>query len=196
MFKSLLILICFILCSANSTFAQEEEDGNDNVKKEIEKSIDKDELPQEILKHLQEMPIALDDAKFYYQEDVDSKSYEAKMDYEEKRYTIAFETKGRLKDIEIEIDESEIPKDVLKQINQYLEDTYERHKIEKIQLHFEPESDKKAFTNRDKPDLYELVVATKDEKSKLEKKEIRFNPEGKQVNTRKILRQSYDFLLF
>lgn len=167
-----------------------------DVKKEIEKGIDEDELPSEIVKQLDEMPIVLDEADFYYQKDVDSESYEAKVDYEDYRYTVSFDTKSNLNDIEIVIDESQLPEATREAINQYLNDTFERHKIEKIQLHFTSKNREKAFSNREEPDLYELVVATKDKKSNLEKKELRFDPEGNLKNTRKILRQSYDFLIF
>lgn len=196
MYKSLSILIGLILWNPISSFAQEDDKDEDDVKKEIEKSIDKDELPEKILRQLKDMPISLDDASFYYQEDIDSKSYEAKMDFEEKKYTIAFEKEANLQDIEIEIDDSEIPEKVMQQIKNYLEDTFQRHNIEKIQLHFKPENKDKAFSDRNHPDMYELVVATKDKKNDLGKKEIQFDSKGNHENTRKILRESSDFLIF
>ncbi|HEA28803.1 MAG TPA: hypothetical protein ENH91_02205 [Leeuwenhoekiella sp.] len=167
-----------------------------SVKNEVEKRITKEEMPAEALRRLEQMPIKLEKARLYLEQDNEHRSVEAKVAHKGKKYSIEFEKTGNLHDIEVVITLDEIPKYIAKTIKNYLKNTYERYKIEKIQQQFSPSNTQDAFGERKNPDKYELIVATKNKENKLEKKEIRFDPNGNLLETRKIIRRSYDFLLF
>jgi hypothetical protein len=173
----------------NSAFSQD-------VKNEVEKRIKRKEMPAEAIQTLKTMPINLNESKFYLEKDNKHSSFEAKVKYKDHRYSIELNKKGELLDIEVVINLEEIPEEVRETIENYLENTYERHKIEKIQEHFIPANTQDAFDERKNPDKYELIVATKNKENKLEKREILFNSNGKELETRKVIRRAYEFLLF
>lgn len=185
--KFLLSIILILL--VNAAFSQV-------TKNEVEKRIKRSEMPAEAILILKNMPINLKNAKFYLEKDNEHSSFEAKVKFKGHKYSIELDENGELLDIEIAIDLNEIPENVTKFIKNYLKNTYERHKIEKIQEHFIPVNTKDAFDERKKPDKYEFIVATKNKENKLEEMEIHFDSTGKELETRKVIRRSYEFFLF
>ncbi len=185
--KFLLSVILILL--GNAAFSQE-------TKNEVEKRIKEAEMPAEAIHTLKTLPINLNRTKFYLESDNEHSSFEAKVKLKGHKYSIEFDKNGELLDIEIAIDLDEIPENITKSIKNYLKNTYERHKIEKIQEHFIPANTRDAFDERKNPDKYEFIVATKNKENKLEEMEIRFDSTGKELETRKVIRRSYEFFLF
>ncbi|MGB3774120.1 MAG: hypothetical protein WA951_02585 [Leeuwenhoekiella sp.] len=181
---SLIIMLLF-----TTVFSQE-------VKNEVEKRIEKQEMPSKALELLESMPVNMKKAKFYNEKDNEHSSYEAKVKYKNRKYSIEFDNSGALHDIEVLLDFDKLPKNTAKTIKNYLKTTYERHKIEKTQQQYSPANFKNAFEKDIGPDKYELIVATKNKENELEKREILFDSNGKELSTRKVIRNSYDFLLF
>tara|TARA_R110002020_G_scaffold474035_2_gene704316 strand:+ start:87 stop:650 length:564 start_codon:yes stop_codon:yes gene_type:complete len=186
--KVLLSIICLVIYSI--AFSQ-------GVKEEVEKRIDLSEMPQEAKIYIKQMPIeTTTKIKYYFEKDRDRESYEAKFKFEDHKYSVEFDPDGNLQDIEVRHKKNDLPEDIVKRIEHYLQNTYSRYKIEKIQTQYLPLHAKRAFKEKIEPDGYELIVATKNEKNKLEKYEMTFNPRGSFLKSRKIVRRSYDFLLF
>ena len=185
------ILVSIIFVFLNSmAFSQD-------VKEEVEKRIYISEMPTQAVIYIKQMPIdTATKIKYYFEQDKDRKSYEAKFKFKEHKYSVEFDINGNLQDIEVRQKKSDLPEDILARIESYLTDTYSRYKIEKTQMQYLPLHAKRAFKENIKPDGYELIVATKNEKNKLEKYEMTFNPKGSFLKSRKIVRRSYDFLLF
>jgi len=71
--------------------------------------------------------------KWYLEYSQNGKSYEAKFWHQKHFYSVEFDSLGKLEDVEIEIQESEVPVEAWKQIQSYFESDYEQVKVEKIQ---------------------------------------------------------------
>lgn len=166
------------------------------VKHEVEDRIDASEMPAQAVKYIEQIKIKTKRLKYYLEEDEGKKGYEAKFKNNGKKYSVEFDDLGSLQDIEVRISESKTPEKILKTIEHYLNQNYNRFKIEKIQAQYLPLHANRAFTDKINPDAYELIVATKNDDNKLQKFEMTFNAQGKYIKSRKIIRRSYDFLLF
>ncbi len=164
------------------------------VKQEVEKRIDAEEMPPAALDYLNTLRGTKRKLHFYMEHDGEHQSYEAKFKIKHAKYSVEFNSEGQLEDIEI----LQTPKKMgsaLTAVKQYLETNFERYRIEKIQSHFEKGQD---FDTSDpgNPDAWELIVATKNSENKLERFEMTFDVTGKYLKSRKVVRRSYEFLLF
>ncbi len=74
--------------------------------------------------------------KWYLEEGLERYSIEAKYKRNGKRYSVEFDTLGTLEDVEIEIDQSEIPQETYRSICERLIAEGDRHKIDKIQIQY------------------------------------------------------------
>jgi len=74
--------------------------------------------------------------KWYLEEGLERYSIEAKYKRNGKRYSVEFDTLGTLEDVEIEIDQSEIPQETYRSICERLSAEGDRHKIDKIQIQY------------------------------------------------------------
>jgi len=192
--KHLLLLFIYIL----PIFAL----AQDN-KIEKEDRIKLEEMPESVSLFLKEnLPENIKKVRYYYETDGQKKSYEAKFKYERYNFSVEFNKDGNLEDVEITAKKNELIKLVYGNIEAHLEQNHERYRIEKIQAQYlSKDGDAKNTFYRSlnfrklQPDNYELIVATK-EKGKLEKFEILFDEMGIFKEQRKIIRNSYDYLLF
>lgn len=71
--------------------------------------------------------------KWYYEETSGDRSYEAKLDWEGHMHSVEFDTAGVIQDIEISIGFEEMPAAVRSKIFTFLDITYQKHRILKIQ---------------------------------------------------------------
>ena len=170
-------------------------------KVEKEKDINADRMPGNSLEFLMKnIPEKHRKLRFYYETDGEKESYEAKFKHSGSRFSVEFSSEGILEDVEVEADDDELEKSVLKNIKDHLKDTHERFKIEKIQFQYVNNDNPIETMQRAKqlfstPDHYELIVATKN-KGKLKKYEMTFDAQGKFEKQREIIRNSYDYLIF
>lgn len=172
-------------------------------KVEKEDRIPLEEMPEKASSFLKEnLPENIRKARYYYETDGKHTSYEAKFKYARRRFSVEFNTEGRLEDVEITAEKNELIKTVYNNIEAHLDKNHERFRIEKIQAQYltNEDTDKNTFTRslnfqNFQPDKYELIVATK-EAGKLEKFEMLFDAMGIFVEKRKIIMNSYDYLLF
>ena len=92
-----------------------------------------DEVPSSSLDVIQHFPF---DGKirWYIEQGIDQISIEAKTKWKDRRYSVEFDRHGVLEDVEIEIEENEIPDKVQIALHTYLGDHFDKYKIRKVQL--------------------------------------------------------------
>ena len=163
-------------------------------KQEQEQRVDAREMPAKALLYLQNLAGKKKRIRYYREQDGARRSFEAKFKLEGSKYSVEFDENGALEDIEIERKAREMGR-VRNTIEAYLEKTYARHKIEKIQAQYKPQKEFNSL-NPGNPDAWELIVATKDAANKFERYEITFDAAGNYLNSRNVVRRSYEFLLF
>ena len=74
--------------------------------------------------------------KWYSEENLTGNSVEAKFRFNKKNYSIEFDTKGNLQDVEITIEITEIQEGVKEIIFKKLESEFNKYSIQKIQAHY------------------------------------------------------------
>ena len=139
---------------------------------------------------------------FYKELDGEKSSYEVKFKKSKLYYSVEFDGKGQLEDIEFIIKENDIPEETLKSIKDYLSKTHGKFRFKKIQQQYlNQDSDarstlREAFQNLMTPEInYEIIIATKDRKG-FNEYEITFNADGQHLLTRKSVAPKYDHVLF
>lgn len=104
--------------------------------------------------------------KWYLEYSQNGKSYEAKFHYNGHFHSVEFDSSGNVEDVEIEIKEAEVSREVWKEIKAYFESNYEQVKVEKIQRQFTgSKSDLEDFFDEDETEgivtRYEIVYQGK-----------------------------------
>lgn len=137
--------------------------------------------------------------KWYFEENLQTNSVEAKVQHQQKKYSIEFDPAGTLQDIEIEWDWKELPADIRKAINEQLCAAYDSFKIRQIQIQYT--GDKASLLAVAKNMLppgkyktqYELLV--KGKKGNVTKLyEITFSQNGSLLETSEIIFRNTDTL--
>lgn len=113
-----------ILLSGNLLFAQQ--------KFEKEYRLKTSAVPEQARKFVDSLPFDRR-VKWYVEISELGKTVEAKSKFEHKRYSVEFDSTGKFLDLEIEVDFSELPKDVKEIITQNLESKFGIHHITKTQ---------------------------------------------------------------
>ncbi len=177
--------------------------GLSQAKYEREFRIKKSQFPENALLQIRESLKEAKRIKFYKEIDSAKTSFEAKFKKDKLWYSIEFDKKGILEDIEILIKEIDIPSDTFKEISNYLKTNFSKYRIKKIQqqyLHLKGEpidkTLKNAFQNLLLPTInYELIFAGKKDKSYYDY-EILFDANGKYKSIRRSLPPNYDHVLY
>ncbi|MBT2162713.1 hypothetical protein [Zobellia barbeyronii] len=193
-FKSVLFLVLCITLSTNSAFAQ--------VKNEREHRIRKSQFPEQALTLVKEKLANARRIRFYKEIDSSKISYEAKFKKDRLQYSVKFNAKGKLEDVEIIIKPVDIPNDAYSKITTYLEENFIKYKIRKIQQQYITDGDnvdqtlKEAFQNLMLPSIkYVFLINGKNDNGS-EKFEILFNSEGKFELMKNALPPNYDHVLY
>jgi len=137
--------------------------------------------------------------KWYFEENLEGASVEAKFKAEGSKYSIEFDTAGYIEDVEVVRKMRQMPVPVLKSICTTLDTIFTRHRIGKIQQQFT--GSRQALlqvANRQQvpPEVvvrYEVVVKGKKDKA-ARLYEMTFNDTGKLLNTRQIIFKNTDNL--
>lgn len=185
-------IFLFIIC-CSSVYSQQ-------PKREKEEDIQRNEMPVSVQQYLdRNIPSEARKVRDYFETDGSKKSYETKFKYKGRKFSVEFSENGELEDIEAEAKSRELAQSIINNIRTYLENENDRYKIEKLEAQYR--SDKGAEMTKalnlfkNEPDFFELIVATRN-KDKLEKYEITFDKKGNFVKRRKVIRISYDYLIF
>lgn len=118
----IVILLLFVAASAG---AQE--------KVEMEKRIRVDEVPLPAVEWLNDAYERARKTRWYFEETSGLQSYEAKLKWKGHLHSVEFDTAGVVQDIEITIEWQELPEKVQKNIISYLDSSFQKHRIQKIQ---------------------------------------------------------------
>jgi len=169
-------------------------------KYEREYKIKKENVPSAALAF---MGNTIEDHKinWYLEEQLEGKSIEAKFKLEKKRYSVEFDTRGVLQDIEIEVNNNGIPETVYNTIIKYLTDTSEKFRINKIQIQYSglvPSLESFIQSNPLSSGYtikYELVVQIRRE-GQWQLYEISFDASGQVQATSRIILRNTDNLEF
>ncbi len=139
--------------------------------------------------------------RWYLEENLDRQSLEAKFRYREDRYSIEFDRRGKLEDIEIQIAWEEIPEKARRHISGHLDSAFTAHRVRKIQVQYTGSASALLSLARDRStDLayttqYELVIKARD-KHRWTFYEITFSGEGKRTSISEIIFRNTDHLEF
>ncbi|MCH2192550.1 hypothetical protein [Kordia sp.] len=192
-FCLLLFLGFSLCCSAQKTYKHEKEE-------RIEKKV----FPQNALHLLEEtLPKKIKKAKYYKEQDSSKISYETKLKYKGRKYSVEFSQKGILEDVEVTVKQKHIPPKTLEKIKKHLYNNYSAFRFIKIQRQYNNSNTidaetviKNAFSNdRKSPYLYEIIVEVKTKKKRYFI-EITFTKDGDFKMERTIIQSSYDHILY
>ena len=128
-----IIITLLLVCMYSIGSAQE--------KNEVEKRVKKKEIPDQALEWFKDAYETKRKVRWYYQTDGDDKSYEAKLKYKKQFHSVEFDLEGQVLDIEIQIDEKDILEDAHQPILDYLNSTFTKYSIKKIQIQFTGDAD-------------------------------------------------------
>ncbi|MEL6655994.1 MAG: hypothetical protein AAFY48_18445 [Bacteroidota bacterium] len=102
---------------------------------ERESRIRIDQVPEAAQQFLQAGQIDVK-IKWYYEENLEGNSIEAKFRQDGQRFSVEFDTLGQIQDIEIEISPTELPAPTLLSIEGELGSRFRRFKLQKIQVQY------------------------------------------------------------
>ncbi|WP_246019878.1 hypothetical protein [Muriicola soli] len=146
-----------------------------------------------------------DARKIRYYKEIDSVTitFESKFKKDKLHYSVNFNSKGELEDIEIQISKVDIPSDVWSSIAEHLNGDCKKFKIRRLQQQYPLKNGlsaekiiNDAFQNLILPYInYELIVVCKRDSGR-EEFEYLFNAQGDFVSKRKSLPANYDHILY
>lgn len=176
--------------------------GQAQYKYEREHRILKSQFPTVAITTIEENVTDYRRIKFYKETDSTKVSYEAKLKKDKLWYSIEFDKKGNLEDIEILIKPDDIPNDTYAKIEEYLNNNFTKYRIKRLQQQYPSNTEpidhtfKNAFQNLILPsNNYELVVVGRKEKGYLDY-EILFDADGNFMDIRTSLPPNYDHVLY
>jgi len=191
-YRILTLLALVFCCSLNA-----------QAKYEREFRIKKSQFPQASLALAEPFLNGVRKLRFYKEIDSSKQSYEIKFKRDKLKYSVEFNDKDVLEDIEVGISEVDIPKASYKAMEGFLKNNFSKYKIRKIQQQYPgtafastEETFGNAFQNLILPEIrYELMVYAKTTGHYMDF-EILFDNEGKFLNQRKSLPPNYDHVLY
>ena len=168
------------------------------TKNEIEKRINTEDVPFEIIEDLNLHVKKIDKVKWYFQTDGKKNVYEGKFKQHSQKYSVEFDTLGKIANVEVNIKKREIPNDIFENISNQLRDAFKDYKIEKIQREYLGNEELfKVISNKNPNNnlkiRYEILVNAKIENYR-KLFEILFDSKGYIINKREITPQSTDIL--
>ncbi|MBC2843577.1 hypothetical protein [Winogradskyella flava] len=173
------------------------------TKNEREERIKISEFPELAIPVVQALPEACKRIKFYKETDGDKHSFEVKFKYNKQRYSLEFSEDGIIEDIEITTRFKRIEEKSKTEIERFLKQAFDKHKLIKIQKQFVYSVEKSAsqFINEALSDASLLVpnfeiIAEVRQKKRREIREFTFNDKGLFKNSRILNPTSYEHVLY
>jgi hypothetical protein len=201
------IVNLLLLATLSATAAAQEAE---MPKREVERSVDADELPGAALAVLEEVAAVVEAADYYRETDGEVVSFEAKLQARGYLWSVEFFESGRLMNVEQLIPFDEIPGPVRTRIERGLDSLFARHTLTRIQRQYTPEDEDddedlledllEREGDDDEEDLdalvrYELEANARDG-DVLGAFELTFDADGRLVQQRRIIRRPLDNLLY
>jgi len=166
---------------------------------EVEKSVKTKEVPLSAVENLEAILGADHRIKWYYQEDGTKKVYEAKFKFNSNNYSVEFDTKGDIYNVEIKVDYDELNSKFITKLEKKLSQLFDDFKIRKIQIEYlgdEEDLFELIATQEVDDDLtiqYEIEINAKSEKNRT-LYELIYDSKVKLLSKRKIKLRSTDIL--
>ncbi|MDR9416821.1 MAG: hypothetical protein RI564_11085 [Gracilimonas sp.] len=169
-------------------------------KNEVEKSIDRTEMPAPALSLLNQFWNEDKKVDFYRQSDGVEISYEAKLDWNGHQYSIEFDSKGLLLNVEQLIDFEELSPTLQNTITEEINKQYSKFRFTRIQRQYsalEEDDDEEVLEDVLEEDLDDLnirfeIEADAQNKDELGSFEFLFDENGTFIQKRRIVRRSLD----
>jgi hypothetical protein len=137
--------------------------------------------------------------KWYFEENLEGNSVEAKTKYKGRKYSVEFDVSGNVQDIEIEKNWQELDDDLRRNIAKSIDSLFFRHKINKVQIQYSAEKtvllailNNKTNHNESKIQ-YEIVVAGK-KNGRPKLYELTFTGKGELLKSSEIILRNTDNL--
>lgn len=166
---------------------------------ERETSIKPSHVPSKATEWLSDAFEKVNKPRWFLEFSQNGKSYEAKFFYQGHYHSVEFDSLGKVEDVEIEINKSEMESDVWEAIQAYFDSEYEQVKVEKIQRQLTgSESDLEDYFDEEEDEdvevRYEIVYQAK--KGHWELWEALFDDSGKIISKLKVTIRPNDNLIF
>lgn len=178
-----------------SAFSQSE-------KNEIERSVNRNDMPDKVLSLIDEFWPNLRGIKYYEQTDGDETTYEVKLEWQGDQYSIEFSTDGAVQDVEKLIDFEDIPESTRAVITRDLEGQFNKYRLTRIQIQFlaadEDDEDDSDFIDdilEEDADDYEIryeIELDGENRRELGSFEMLYDESGTLIEKRRIVRRSLD----
>src|SRR6056297_354 len=193
--KILFLLLTIMMMFTTAVLGQAE-------KREVEDSIDRSEMPEKALVTLDSFWPDLEGIRYFAETDGDTETYEAKLEWDGKQFSIEFTGRGYIIDVEQLVTREEISSEVNGNIDRYLSTEFTRIRITRLQRQFIADDDDEVdnidfihdILESDEEDYevrYELEVEGKSG-SAIGAFELLFDHYGELIQRRKIVRRSLD----
>lgn len=188
------IFTVFITCllATSALLAQE-------VKREFEKSITRDEVPAKALEIAAPMIEDADNLRYFYEQNTGGEFYEIKLLRENRYFSIEFYQDGRLMDIEELVPLGDIREEARELIQSYFEENFRRYRLTRIQIQYSddlPDRVVRGVMNKNTDDLrirYEIEAIVKGgEEDLFGPYEFLFDEKGELLNSREIEERATD----
>ncbi|HMB97423.1 MAG TPA: hypothetical protein VKM36_02995 [Balneolaceae bacterium] len=171
-------------------------------KNEVEDSIEREEMPGKALETLSEFWPNLNDIRYFSQTDGETETYEAKLEWQGKIYSIEFATSGSIIDVEQLVEMEEIASGARMGIDEYLQQQFEKVRVTRLQQQFVADDEDgiddidfiEDILEEDKEDYiirYELEIEGRSG-SHIGAFELLFDRNGDIMQRRRIVRRSLD----
>ncbi len=175
------------------------------TKNEKESRVERTQFPEAAQTVLNAFPKKAKRARFYKETDGNKLSFESKFKFKKHWYSVEFNQKGILEDIEVTIKKRELSEATLKNIIIYLEQNSQKYDIIKIQEQYVyTNSNKGTQVNflesivnhrKTKASNYEIIIAIKTESDWL-LQETTFDCNGRFLNARTLQPDSYEYIMY
>ncbi len=173
---------------------------NANAQQKFEKEsrLKPDDFPKKALQFIEAVEMETN-WKWYFEENLQGNSVEAKTKHQGKRYSVEFDTSGKIQDVEVEKSWQEMDEPLRSNILQALDSIFNSHKIDKIQIQYSAENPVLLAILNNKTDFsnfkvqYEIVVKGK-KTGRPKLYELTFTENGELLESSEIIFRNTDNL--
>lgn len=192
---SFLLVLLISFGTFTSAYAQSE-------KNEIERSVNRNDMPDKVLSLIDEFWPNLRGIKYFEQTDGEETTYEVKLEWQGDQYSIEFSTEGAVQDVEKLIEFQDIPESTRDAITRDLEGQFNKFRLTRIQIQFlaaeEDDEDDSDFIDdilEEDADDYEIryeIELDGENRRELGSFEMLYDESGTLIEKRRIVRRSLD----
>jgi hypothetical protein len=127
-------IVLTIIATSFHTFGVSISAFSQSKKNEVERSMDRNDMPDKILALVDEFWPDLRGIKYYKQTDGEETTYEVKLEWRGDQYSIKFSTEGAIQDVEKLIEFGDILDSTRAAITRDLENQFNKFRFTKIQI--------------------------------------------------------------